>query len=199
MFEKRIKIFVIICTAFLLICVYRLAQMQIVEDSLYREKITELKVQRGFYHQFKTIRGKILDRNAKVLAVDEPQFQLHLDYKLSQFMDERVIKTMSVKLSTGNNSQEMLEYLQQRIDERVGELELMIDKCEQFGLASGDVESSIEAFNERIWNIRVFLAWARNKPNPDVLKNYDGITSVPAKVAIADFEERFPDENERLK
>ncbi len=185
----------VICTVFLLVCVYRLAQIQIVEDSLYREKVKELKVRGGFHHQLKTLRGRILDRNAKVLATDEPQFQLHLDYGLSRFMDEHVIRAMSVKASAGNNSQ----LLQQQIDERLEELKLIIDKCEQFGLQGSQIKASIEAFNERIWNLRVFLAWARNKPNPDILKKYDSITFVPAKVAIADFEQRFADENERFR
>ena len=90
MYGKRIKIFVILSVALLLICVLRLAQMQLVGDSLLQERIAELKLQKGRYRQLKTVRGRILDRRAAVLAMDEPRFYLCVSYELGRLADRRV-------------------------------------------------------------------------------------------------------------
>ena len=90
MYSKRIKIFVILIALFLLAFLVRLAQMQLLSGSFYRDRIAKLKLQQGRSRQLRTIRGKILDRKDRVLAVDEPKFQLCIDYKLSSVMDERV-------------------------------------------------------------------------------------------------------------
>jgi len=54
----------------LLMCVLRLAQMQLLADSGLQDEIAKLKQQRGSSRQLKTVRGRILDRNGNVLAAD---------------------------------------------------------------------------------------------------------------------------------
>ncbi|MHC4154376.1 MAG: hypothetical protein ACYST6_05575, partial [Planctomycetota bacterium] len=66
MYGKRIKIFVILLSAMLLVCLLRLAQMQLLSGSFYRERINALKLEQGRYRQLKTLRGRILDRNGRV-------------------------------------------------------------------------------------------------------------------------------------
>ena len=89
MYDKRVKIFIILIALLLLVCLLRLGQMQLQSDSFYQDKIAQLKLQKGRYRQLKTIRGRILDRKARVLAADEPKFQLHINYELGSFMDGR--------------------------------------------------------------------------------------------------------------
>jgi len=64
MYEKRIKIFVILSALLLLLCLLRLAQMQLLPDSSLQIDIAELK--KGISEQLKTVRGEILDRNGSV-------------------------------------------------------------------------------------------------------------------------------------
>ncbi len=89
MYEKRIKIFVILSSVLLFLCLLRLVQMQLLPTSI-QDDIEQLKRQRGQSRQLKTVRGKILDRVGNELAIDEPHFQMCIDYKFSSFMDDRV-------------------------------------------------------------------------------------------------------------
>ena len=90
MYEKSIKIFVVISSVLVLLCVIRLIQMQLLPTSTVQSDIEQLKKQKGQSRQLKTVRGQILDRNGRILATDEPHFQMCIDYQFSSFMDERV-------------------------------------------------------------------------------------------------------------
>ena len=199
MYDKRVKIFVILIAVLLLVCIVRLTQMQLVSSSFYRDKITRLKLQEGGSRQLKTIRGRILDRNGEVLAGDEPEFQLCISYRLSRFMDERVRRAKLEKAARQDKAAlaqaNVLDELQSRIDD----LELIIDKCVYFGLERAEIEDRIRTINDRTWNLRSFLAWVRSGPDPGILGKYNGqIASVPESEALADFEKKFPNEDERL-
>ncbi len=199
MYDKRVKIFVILSAALLLACLLRLAQMQLLSDSFYRDKIAKLKLQKGFSRQLKTIRGKILDRKGKILAADEPQFQLHIDYRLSSFMDERVRRAKLLKAAEQHNAELALTEAQREVETRIEDLQQIIDKCTYFGLERADVGDKIKNINGKIWNLRTFLAWVRNDPDPSILEKYNHrINSIPLSEAIADFEKKFPDRDHRL-
>ncbi|MHC4396657.1 MAG: penicillin-binding transpeptidase domain-containing protein [Planctomycetota bacterium] len=198
MYDKRIKIFVIFSGALLLICLLRLVQMQLVDDSKYREKITELKRQQSNSRQLKTIRGRILDRKGEILACDEPQFHLHINYRLSRFMDSRVRRTKILRAAK-NNTESAIDDVQKELDAQSEVLEQVVEKCTQFGLERGEVESKIETINNRIWNLRTFLAWLRNEPSGEILEKYNHkVNSIPLSEAIADFEKKVRKKDERL-
>jgi penicillin-binding protein 2 len=199
MYDKRVKFFVILIAVLVLFWVVRMMQMQLVSGSFYRDKITKLKLQEGDSRQLKTIRGRILDRNGEVLAADEPEFQLCISYKLSRFMDERVRRAKLEKAARQGKAAlaqaDVLDELQRKVDD----LELMIDKCVYFGLERAEIEERIRTINDRTWNLRSFLAWVRSKPDLNILEKYNGqIDSVPESEALADFEKKFPNEDERL-
>jgi len=181
MYSRRVKIFVILSVCLLVICLFRLAQMQLVDDSKYREKITELKRQRGHSQQLKTLRGKILDRKGRILACDEPQFQLHINYKLSCFMDSRVRRAKILRAAARSNSESAVDDMQKELDAKTALLEQIIEKCTYFGLERAEVEKEIERINNRIWNMRTYLAWKRHYPNSE------------------DFEQAEPSANRRLE
>ncbi len=172
MYEKRIKIFVVLSAFFLLLCLLRLVQMQLLPDSSLQIDIAELK--KGISKQLQTVRGKILDRNGRVIAADVPQFQLCMNYELTSIMDERVQQAKRIR-ADGQRTQYAIRNTRYEFDD----LQRLIDKCTYFGLQRRDVEAGIAEINNEVWNLRRYLAWKRNFPDKD-------------------FDQAVPDANERL-
>ncbi|MHC4083750.1 MAG: penicillin-binding transpeptidase domain-containing protein [Planctomycetota bacterium] len=165
------------------------------------EGIDELKLQQGISRQLQTIRGQILDRKGKILATNEPQFQLHINYKLTCLFDERV---RMAKLLTAAKSSMLakekpsLHKVRKEMEAKLEDLNKIIYKCSFFGQGQLDIEEEINYINNRIWNLRTFLAWRRNDPDPKIIAKYGRVSNVPLSVAIEDFEKKFPDEDDRL-
>jgi penicillin-binding protein 2 len=181
MYEKRIKIFVILSALLLFLCLLRLAQMQLLPDSSLQIDIAELK--KGVSKQLNTVRGKILDRKGRVIATDVPQFQLCINYELSCFLDQRVRSAMLLienRKSKIENIEPSLSSLHEQQQARLDDLQQLIDKCSYFGLQRGDIKARITEINNGVWNLRRYLAWKRNFPDKD-------------------FDQAVPDANERLK
>ncbi len=200
MYNKQIKIFVIIIALFFIVFLLRLAQMQLLSGSFYRDRISHLELQSRRTRQLKTVRGRILDRNGKVLAVDEPRFQLHIDYSLTSVMDERVRQSELLVAADKDATGVSMAEVEKRLYAGLSELEQIISKCAQFrGVEPSKIEAEIQRINNFIWSRRAFQAWRRKFPNSEVFGNYDNIISIPIDVAIADFEKKQADPNERLK
>jgi len=198
MYKKRITVLVIAGAAMLSVCVLRLADMQLLSTSFYREQVAQLRLQSGSFQQVRTLRGRILDRNGRVLATDEPRFWLAIDYKLSRFLDERVRQAMALQVVSKNPDADT-SAIQQEFDARLNDLELLTNKCSQFGMSRRDVVLRLQRTNERIWNLRTFLAWARNNPSRDILEKYNrNLNQIPLSEAVEDFENNFPDPRQRL-
>jgi penicillin-binding protein 2 len=164
--------------------------------------IAELKLQKGVSRQLKTIRGKILDRNGKILATDESRFHLHISYRLNSIFDERVQRAKLLRARrrsqlAGTNSS-VLE-ARKELQDSLEDLQLIIDKCTYFGPERADIEQQIYKINNKIWNIRTFVAWVRKGPDSNILKKYNHITDVPLSEAIADFEKKSPKKDVRLE
>ena len=199
MYDKRIKIFVILIALLLLVFLMRLAQMQLKSDSFYQDRIAELKLQKGRSWQLRTVRGRILDRRGRVLAVDEPKFQLHINYKLSSLMDERVRRAKLLRAAREPDPDTVLYKVQKELEAGTDDLQQIIDKCAYFGLERADIEDRIKKINDRVWNLRTFLAWVRNGPDRNILQKYNHkINSIPLSEAIANFESKFPDQDQRI-
>ena len=202
MFGKRIKIFIILITLPLLCFAVRLVQLQLVSHPVYLKRIAELKLQQGVSKQLRTIRGKILDRKGRILAADEPQFQLHINYILCSVLDERVRRASLLKAynkATPAAANNAVSKQQQELDEKLEKLNKIIDKCTYFGREREDIVQDINDINNKIWNLRTFLAWRRNNPDPKIIEEYHGkISDVPLSVAIREFQKKFPDENRQL-
>ena len=201
MYSKRIKIFIFISTILVLPSLLRLVQIQVLDHSFYMEGLDELKLQQGVSRQLQTIRGQILDRKGKVLATNEPQFQLHINYKLTCLFDERVrrAKLLTVaKRSMLAKEKASLHKVRKEMDAKLDELNKIIYKCSFFGQGQLDIEEEINYINNRIWNLRTFLAWRRNDPDPKIIAKYGRVSDVPLSVAIEDFEKKFQDVDQRL-
>ncbi|MBA7647446.1 Peptidoglycan D,D-transpeptidase MrdA [subsurface metagenome] len=191
MYDKRIKIFMILSALLLAVCLLRLTQMQLLPGSSVQDDIAELK--RGLSLQLKTIRGKILDRTGKVLAADEPRFWVHINYRFSSFLDERVQqgKLRRAAKKTDPNS---LSKTRGEIRARLEDLQQVINKCAQFkSVEPSKITDEIQKINDFVWDQRVFQAWRRNFPNSEVFENYDSRISVPVSQAIVDFKRKQRD------
>jgi len=185
MYDKRIKIFIAIIISLFCVCLIRLTQMQLLTHSYYRDKINQLKLRRGKSSQRRTIRGKILDRHNKILATDEPVFQLCVNYGLTSLLDNRVTR----------------KYPNDKVKAKhADDLKLVIQKCARFkGVNPAEIKQRFNRINQDIWNRRTFQAWRKNFPSSDIIKNYDTIISVPLSAAVADFKQKQPDARERRR
>jgi len=200
MYNRRVKIFVIFSLLLLAVCLLRLAQMQLLTASSVQSEIAELKQQRGQSQQLQTIRGRILDRNGRVLAVDEARFWVQINYELSSFLDERVRKARLAGAAARRDSDVAVAKVDEEIREKLEDLQLIIEKCAQFKVVEPSVIwNEIEKINDYVWNRRMFQAWRKNFPNSEVFENYDSIISIPISEAIADFKIKQPDPNKRTE
>jgi penicillin-binding protein 2 len=202
MFNRRVKIFIILSILLLLPCIFRLAQMQLLSYDYYSDQIEELKRQRGISRQLRTIRGKIYDRKGRILATNEPQFQLHISYSLCSVMDERVRQAILLKASKRSllaRATPSVYETRKELDAKLDELKQIIKKCDLFGNGKVDIEQEIKNINNKIWNLRTFLAWRRYHPDPEIIAKYGGkVSDVPLSEAIRDFEKTLPNEEDRL-
>jgi len=199
MYNRRVKIFVIFSLLLLAVFALRLAQMQLLTASSVQHEIAELKRQRGQSKQLQTIRGRILDRNGRELAVDEARFWVHINYELSSFLDERVRMTMLAEAAARRDSDVAVAKIDKKIREKLEDLQLIIEKCSQFKAVEPSVIwDEIQKINNYVWDRRMFQAWRKNFPNSEVFEKYS-VISVPISEAIADFEAKEPDPNRRIE
>jgi len=197
MYERRVKVFIVISLLLLGIGVLRLVQMQLLAGASVRDEITVLKQQWGWSKQLKTLRGQILDRNGKVVATDTPEFQIAIDYQLSRYWDRRVVNAL--RMTCGNSVSAEVE-LYNEVEARRSDIENIIRDCTKFGASVEQISARLQRMNDRIWNLRTFLAWLREDPDPNLIGEYaPRVNSIPMSRARADFERRFPDPDQRLK
>ncbi len=199
MYDKRVKIFIAISLAMLLMCVVRLAQMQLLADSKIQDDITQLKQQRGSSRQLKTVRGRILDRNGNVLAVDAPRFQICINYQLSSFLDERVVDARRRKAARKDANPSLVDFYRERDAKRNQLNDVIIPGCVKLGMNEQEIRDKIQAINDYMWSQRAFQAWRRGPHDPSLETKYGSIISVPPDEAMEDFERHVPDPNERLR
>jgi len=199
MYDKRLKIFIILSTIFFFVCIYRLAQMQLMPNSSIQDKISEFKRQRGLTKLLKTVRGKILDRKGRILADDELQFELHISYELISYSDPRLIKAKLLKAERKAEPEKALTEAAEQIQAGQRRLQEIIDKCVHFGLERNELEEKIIAKNDQVWNLRLFQAWRENCFKSELFQEHkDNLFAVKLSDFTADFENCFPDADDRL-
>jgi penicillin-binding protein 2 len=79
MYKQRIKVFLGLMAAVFLLLVGKLVQLQVIEGKQYRLKAEEAMRKVNI---LPVMRGKITDRKGRILAMDEPCFDLCLHYRL---------------------------------------------------------------------------------------------------------------------
>jgi len=151
--------------------------MQLLPNSYYQEKIAQL--QKGRIQSLPTIRGRILDRKSRILAVDEPRFSICVSYPAISFADERVKKAKIAAASIKTDPEKAIAKVENRFQEDRVQLKDIIIKCSRFA-EPNEIEKEIKRINDKIWNLRTYIAWKRTCPNEK-------------------FEEIIPDVNDRLR
>ncbi|MCH8217100.1 MAG: hypothetical protein IH892_10040 [Planctomycetes bacterium] len=177
--------------------------MQLIHHPAVFERIDDLKARRGSRHQMQTLRGQILDRKGRPLAYEEAVFRLYVSYDLTQHVDSRVARANEIKAfrikdpETRSAAIEEVEALRRR---REGDLGLLLDKCEHFGISPNRINSVIRHKNNVIWDLRMLQVWKAECRDSDLYQAYRGdrIASVKASQARPDLEATIGDPDERL-
>jgi penicillin-binding protein 2 len=199
MYDKRLKVFVIICTLSFAAAAVRLAQIQLVSDSAYNQSLSEFQQNKA--KPLRTVRGRILDRNGKLVAGNEPRFWLSIRYNLTSLADERFWQAELVQnASKHGNMKESLDKLQKQYAKKRAILQDVIDKCVTlYRMEPEEIETRFEQINDRVWQLRSYIAWYRNCLHSELRRKYqDGQINVDQAAAMADFEKEYPQPAQRL-
>jgi penicillin-binding protein 2 len=173
--------------------------MQLIKNSYYQEKITDLKLQWWSHTQLKTVRGRILDRKQVILAADTPRFNLNISYDLCSYLDDRIIQA---QISSAQKKEDaaVLQETSEIIKQKQQQLNTIVDKCSLLkGTTREEIENEINNINDYIFKQRTFQAWRRKFPDSELIKKYSSIISVPLSQAINDFNQKIPDNQQRLE
>jgi len=198
-YSKRITIFTLLFTVLLMLFLVRLAGLQLASTSSIQDKIAQLKSLRGSSVALKTLRGKIIDRKGRPLAVDEPVFELQVSYQLTSILDPRVRQIRILEALDSKNSPDNQQKLIDEIQSDNQALEQLLDKCSLFGADKQAMIENITLQNNKIWNWRLFQAWRKNCTGSKLFEKYSGnLVGVKLSELTDDFENQFPDPNTRL-
>jgi penicillin-binding protein 2 len=80
MFERRMKVFLVMIGAAMSVIIVRLIDLQIVRSDIYQEEARQILLRRRQILPF--ARGRILDRTGQALVSDEPAWNLCVSYKI---------------------------------------------------------------------------------------------------------------------
>lgn len=187
MHNRRLKIFALFCVFFAVVCIGRLAYIQLNPHSAWQSQLE--KIQAAMSKELGALRGKILDRNGKVLAIDEAKFALCIDYRFARLADERFWKVQLLRNPAGSDSEQAGEKIREKFADDFNTLNEIIYKCAQFrNLTFEQVKTQINRqINEPMWQLRYYLAGKRKYPQ-----------SARGWLTPQDFAAAVPDANQRL-
>jgi len=200
MYKRRLLIFIFGGVLACLVCIGRLAYLQLGLGDDYRSQIEKMRVLGPM--QLPTIRGSIFDRNGKVLAVDKPAFYLYVNYELTKFMDDRFWRGSILKSQArGQTADEAEAQLRKDFEDQLGLLWEIIDKCAEISNTDrAEIEAKIWRINDRIWNMRQFFAWLNKFGNSPLRAKYKAKgQAVPVTETLKEFKKQFPDAEDRLR
>jgi len=179
MYNRRLKIFAFLCVLFAVVCVVRLGYIQLYRHSAWQSQLE--KIRTGASKLLPALRGRILDRNGKVLATDEAKFALCINYKYARLADERFWRVQVLRSMGEADIENVGEKIRAEYAEDFNNLNEIILNCAHFRNQTFEqVKTQInEQINEPMWRLRFYLAWKRKCPKQK-------------------FETAVPDENDRL-
>lgn len=184
MYSKRVKIFFGFCAVLLAICIVRLFSMQ--SAGSRQNAIDAIQSMRDRPAvQLPTLRGKILDRKGRTLAIDHPSFFIYVDYRLTRLMDDNwQFAKLIRKMQRGVPEERAREELQAEYADDIKTLYKLIDFCSQIeGYDEQKILDRIKKINDRVWWLRSYIAWRKYYPG----ESFD------------QFHKRMPDRVERIK
>jgi len=199
MYKQRLQIFIFFCILAVVVCIGRLAYLQLAQGDDYRSRIEQMRMLGPM--QLPTIRGSIFDRNGNSIAVDKPAFYLYISYELTKLLDGRFWQGSILKRASRGETAQQAEFeLRKQFEDDFAELWEIVDKCAKIcGGQRAEIESKIRQINDRIWEMRQFFAWMDKFPNSKLKAKYKlNRRAVPVNEALQDFEKQCPDRDDRL-
>ena len=202
MYKQRLNIFILLCVLCVGVCGVRLCYLQIFKSQYYRRQIEINSLNAP--KQLPTVRGTIVDRNGKDIAIDKPAFYLEMKYELTRLLDDRYWRGRILeKVDTnGGMSLEQAELdLREELSKEYLDLLEIIDKSAQIkNVSASGIDEKIRQANDSIWRMREFFAWWREYPESDIRKKYKAMgRAVTFSAAIEDLKKHIPDEDQRIR
>jgi penicillin-binding protein 2 len=190
MFHRKLYIFIGICILGMLICLIRLWFLQSTECQNARERIERLRILPP--RQLPTLRGKILDRNERVLAADQPYFYLQLNYELIRLLDDRYWQAnIQPIVAKGLDPAAAEEQLKENWKDDIEQLTKTINFCiYTAGADENELYEKLGTLNDRLWELGRFVYWRRQNPATPIsqyAQQKDYI--LPAQILTVDLDE----------
>jgi len=171
MFHLRLKIFIFLCISGLIVTIGRLYTLQTSNLKEARQEIADMRILPA--KQRPTIRGKILDRYERPVALDEPAFYLQINYQLTRYMDRRWQEGQICRRIIKHENADEHKSRQEVEEELAGEWQEPFNRLEEAinlanvltDVSKDEILSEIELINNRIWEMSRWLWWKRRHPN----------------------------------
>jgi penicillin-binding protein 2 len=152
MFERRLRLFLLIIFALGAVLVGRAMQVQLVQASHW-QSLAEQSMRRG--QLIETTRGRILDARGKVLATDAPCIDVCVDYRaLTDPPDEKWIRGMAIRRLRVRSDEYRLtdalrrrELITQEMQQVLSEIDAMWNTLARLG---GTTRAEIDATRREI-------------------------------------------------
>ncbi|MHC4882543.1 MAG: peptidoglycan D,D-transpeptidase FtsI family protein [Planctomycetota bacterium] len=169
MYHYRLKIFIMLCIGSLIIAVGRLVTLQTFQAEKARQELENLRIRNP--DSLPTIRGQILDRYGKPLALDRPAFFLHINYQLTRYMDPRWREGKILRKLAADKDKTRDE-VKKELDEEWRNDQSKLEKAVDLALQLADVsreevEANIQQINDSIWEQARYLSWKWKNPEKD--------------------------------
>lgn len=165
MYHYRLKIFIILCVGSLVIAVGRLMTLQTFQSEKARQELAKMRIKDP--EQRPTVRGQILDRYGKPMALDQPAFFLHIGYQLTRYMDPRwregkIRRALDLASNEEKTRDEVKIELEEEWKEDQAQLEEAINLAYQLAdVSREDIEATIQQINDQIWELSRHIWWWR--------------------------------------
>ena len=166
MYHHRLKLFILFCVGCLIIAVGRLVTLQMFQAEKARQELEKLRIRDP--EQLPTVRGQILDRYEKPLALDRPAFFLHISYQLTRYMNPRwregkILRAMAA--DQDKTRDEIEKELNKDWEEDLEKLDAAINLALQLAdVSREEIEESIQQINDPIWEQARYLSWKWKNP-----------------------------------
>lgn len=170
MYHFRLKIVIMLCIGSLVIAIGRLITLQTFQVEKARQELADMRIMPA--DQRPTVRGKILDRQGKELAMDTPGFYLHINYQLTRYMDSRwregrILRNLSEGKTRAQVEKELIEgEWKKHIEDLEKSVELAWELAD---VSREEIIRTIERINDHIWEQARYLGWKWKYPE----KNWD--------------------------
>ncbi|MEN8127250.1 MAG: penicillin-binding transpeptidase domain-containing protein [Planctomycetota bacterium] len=157
-----------LCVGTSIIAIGRLLTLQTFQTKKARQELANMRIRKP--EQRPTVRGTILDRDGKQLAIDKPTFFLHINYQLTRYMDSRWREGRILRAITEDKTRDEVEreFYEDKWRQPIEDLEESIELAWKLAdVSREEVEENVKQINNRIWEQARWLGWIWKYPEKD--------------------------------